>query len=315
MPTVGRSGASERRAARKWKGDPAGPGDEADLGDLLTHVARGDQTAFERVYDEVSGPVYGLALRIVRDPAQSEEVAQEVLVEVWRTASRYEAGRGSAMSWVMMLAHRRAVDRVRSAQAAAEREQRVGRADGPVYVAARDAARTRARPGRAYPPGAAARRPPGLGPRPPDRLDAVCRLSRPGCRAGRRHSARRAYEGPRRRAEPRHRRGDGPPDARTVTGKVRPGGSGTVVASRSLGKAVIVMRGLPELSSARTYELWLMGPRPPRPAGTVRPPAKGDPGPVLATGLGDATQIGITVEPAAGSQRPTTPPIFTATLF
>jgi len=104
------------------------------------------------------------------------------------------------------------------------------------------------------------------------------------------------------------------PDARTVTGKVAPGGSGTVVASRSLGKAVIVMSGLPKLSSARTYELWLMGPRPPRPAGTMRPPAKGDPAPVLATGLGDATQIGITVEPAAGSQRPTTPPIFTATI-
>ena len=124
---------SERRAARQWKGDPAGFDDEADLGDLLTHVARGDQTAFERVYDEVSGPVYGLALRIVRDPAQSEEVAQEVLVDVWRTASRFEPGRGSAMSWVMMLAHRRAVDRVRSAQAAAEREQRVGREAGPAY--------------------------------------------------------------------------------------------------------------------------------------------------------------------------------------
>ncbi|MDN3355732.1 ECF RNA polymerase sigma factor SigK [Actinomadura sp. DC4] len=124
---------SERRAARHWKGQPADLGDEADLGDLLAHVARGDQTAFERVYDEVAGPIYGLALRIVRDPAQSEEVAQEVLVDVWRTASRYEAGRGSAMSWVMMLAHRRAVDRVRSAQAAAEREERVGRAATPAY--------------------------------------------------------------------------------------------------------------------------------------------------------------------------------------
>ncbi|MDN3355733.1 anti-sigma factor [Actinomadura sp. DC4] len=104
------------------------------------------------------------------------------------------------------------------------------------------------------------------------------------------------------------------PDAHRVTGKVGPGGTGTVVASRSLGKAVVVMSGLPPLSSAKTYELWLMGPRPPRPAGTMRPPATGDPGPVLATGLGDATQIGLTVEPAAGSQRPTSPPIFTATL-
>jgi RNA polymerase sigma-70 factor (ECF subfamily) len=124
---------SDRRAARLWKGDPGDQERPADLGDLLTHVARGDQTAFEQVYDEVSGPVYGLALRIVRDPAQSEEVAQEVLVDVWRTASRYEPGRGSAMSWVMMLAHRRAVDRVRSAQASAEREQRAGREAGPAY--------------------------------------------------------------------------------------------------------------------------------------------------------------------------------------
>lgn len=104
------------------------------------------------------------------------------------------------------------------------------------------------------------------------------------------------------------------PDARTITAPVRPGGSGTVVASRSLGKAVVVMSGLPSLPSAKTYELWLMGPRPPRPAGTMRPPATGTPGPVLASGLGDATQIGITIEPAAGSPRPTTPPIFTATL-
>jgi RNA polymerase sigma-70 factor (ECF subfamily) len=124
---------SDRRAARLWKGDPGDQERQADLGDLLTHVARGDQSAFEQVYDEVSGPVYGLALRIVRDPAQSEEVAQEVLVDVWRTASRYEPGRGSAMSWVMMLAHRRAVDRVRSAQASAEREQRAGREAGPAY--------------------------------------------------------------------------------------------------------------------------------------------------------------------------------------
>jgi anti-sigma-K factor RskA len=104
------------------------------------------------------------------------------------------------------------------------------------------------------------------------------------------------------------------PDARTASGAVRPGGSGTVVASRSLGKAVIVMSGLPQLSSAKTYELWLMGPQPPRPAGTMRPPAHGNPKPILATGLGDATQIGLTIEPAEGSSRPTSAPIFTATL-
>ncbi|GLZ09338.1 RNA polymerase sigma factor SigK [Actinomadura sp. NBRC 104412] len=96
-----------------------------DLGELFGRVARGDQRAFEQVYDRLSGPVYGLALRIVRDPAQAEEVAQEVLVELWRKASHYRPERGSAFSWAMTLAHRRAVDRVRSAQAGKNREVRV----------------------------------------------------------------------------------------------------------------------------------------------------------------------------------------------
>ena len=61
---------------------------------------------------------------MVRDPAQSEEVTQEVMLEVWRTASRFDPHRGSAMAWLMTLAHRRAVDRVRSGLAAAEREAR-----------------------------------------------------------------------------------------------------------------------------------------------------------------------------------------------
>ncbi|MER6565798.1 sigma-70 family RNA polymerase sigma factor [Streptomyces sp. NPDC001093] len=92
--------------------------------ELLVLVAGGDQRAFEDLYALVSGPVYGLVRRVVRDPAQSEEVAQEVLLETWRSAARYDPGRGSALSWILTLAHRRAVDRVRSARAAGEREQR-----------------------------------------------------------------------------------------------------------------------------------------------------------------------------------------------
>jgi RNA polymerase sigma-70 factor (ECF subfamily) len=98
---------------------------EAD--ELLVLVAGGDQKAFEELYGLVSGPVFGLVRRVVRDPAQSEEVAQEVLLELWRSAARFDPGRGSALSWVLTLAHRRAVDRVRSARAATERERREGR--------------------------------------------------------------------------------------------------------------------------------------------------------------------------------------------
>lgn len=104
-----------------------------DLEALLGRVARGDEAAFERVYDQVSGPVYGVVLRVLRDPAQSEEVAQEVLVEVWRSAARFDPNRGSALSWVMTMAHRRAVDRVRSAQAAGDRERRANPPPGPAY--------------------------------------------------------------------------------------------------------------------------------------------------------------------------------------
>ena len=102
-----------------------------DPADLLARVARGDQAAFEAVYDQFAGPVYGLVRKVLRDPAQSEEVAQEVMLDVWRTASRFDAARGSAGAWVMTIAHRRAVDRVRSEQAATRREQSM--AFGPVH--------------------------------------------------------------------------------------------------------------------------------------------------------------------------------------
>ncbi|MFI1931722.1 sigma-70 family RNA polymerase sigma factor [Streptomyces sp. NPDC020330] len=105
------------------------PSPGPDLQELMVRVARGDQDAFAALYDAVSGPVLGLVRSVLRDPAQSEEVAQEVLVEVWRTAPRFRASRGSAMNWVLTLAHRRAVDRVRSAEAAAAREHKAALLD------------------------------------------------------------------------------------------------------------------------------------------------------------------------------------------
>jgi RNA polymerase sigma-70 factor (ECF subfamily) len=106
----------------------------ADLDGLLTLVGRRDQAAFEAVYDRVAAPVFGLIRRVLRDSAQSEEVAQETLLEVWRTAERFDPARGPALTWVMTIAHRRAVDRVRSEAAAAQREARAASAAVPVHA-------------------------------------------------------------------------------------------------------------------------------------------------------------------------------------
>jgi RNA polymerase sigma-70 factor (ECF subfamily) len=105
---------------------------DADLGRLLALAGRGDQAAFEAVYDRVAAPVFGISRRVLRDSAQAEEVAQETLLEVWRAAARFDRARGSALSWVITIAHRRAVDRVRSETAAAQREARAAAADVPV---------------------------------------------------------------------------------------------------------------------------------------------------------------------------------------
>lgn len=111
---------------------PSGAGGGAAPEDLMVRVARGDATAFSELYDVLAPRVYGLVRRVLRNPAQSEEVTQEVLVEVWRTAARFDTRRGSVSSWVLTMAHRRAVDRVRSEQAAADREQAVAATSGEV---------------------------------------------------------------------------------------------------------------------------------------------------------------------------------------
>lgn len=111
-------------SGRAWpqRGAESSNGNDSDLADLLGQVAKGDLAAFDAVYDRMAAAIFGVVRGVVRDGPQAEEVTQEVVVEVWRMASRFDRGKGSAMAWVTTIAHRRAIDRVRSEQKAAERE-------------------------------------------------------------------------------------------------------------------------------------------------------------------------------------------------
>ncbi|NUU14137.1 ECF RNA polymerase sigma factor SigK [Curtobacterium pusillum] len=99
---------------------------QASPDDLLSRVATGDQAAFSDLYDVLSGRVLGLVTRLLRDRAQSEEVTQEVFLEVWQQATRFDRKRGTAASWILTMAHRRAVDRVRASQSSHDRDTKVG---------------------------------------------------------------------------------------------------------------------------------------------------------------------------------------------
>jgi RNA polymerase sigma-70 factor (ECF subfamily) len=108
-------------AASPTPGAGAAATRSALIGHLLVRVGRGDEASFDELYTAVAGSVFGVALRVVRDRAIAEEVAQDVLVEVWRSAARYRPEAGSGRTWILTMAHRRAIDRVRSEQAHTDR--------------------------------------------------------------------------------------------------------------------------------------------------------------------------------------------------
>jgi RNA polymerase sigma-70 factor, ECF subfamily len=101
---------------------------DQDLSRLIASVALGDQAAFASLYDALSPSVFGVVKRVLRDPSQAEEVTQEVFVEIWRLATRFDAERGGVRTWALTIAHRRAVDRVRSEQSHRDRNMAVGAA-------------------------------------------------------------------------------------------------------------------------------------------------------------------------------------------
>jgi RNA polymerase sigma-70 factor, ECF subfamily len=117
------------RAFRRLHSTPDPPISEHHdpLARALVSAGRGDESAFASLYDELAALVYGIILRVVRDSSQAEEVTQEVFVELWRLAPRYDESRGSVKAWAATVAHRRAIDRVRSEQSARDRLERDAR--------------------------------------------------------------------------------------------------------------------------------------------------------------------------------------------
>jgi RNA polymerase sigma-70 factor (ECF subfamily) len=86
-----------------WEGDAA----------LAARLVEGDEDALRRLYDRLAGRVRAIALRLLARPSEADDVVQETFVEVWRSADRYDPARGSLATWVSIIAHRRAVDRLR----------------------------------------------------------------------------------------------------------------------------------------------------------------------------------------------------------
>lgn len=106
------------------------PRSDSDLDDLLRRVARGDVVAFAMFYDHTRARVFGLVSRVLRDRGYSEETTQEVYLQVWRSAASFDPSAGSAAAWLITLAHRRAVDRVRAEQAARRRDSKYAAMSG-----------------------------------------------------------------------------------------------------------------------------------------------------------------------------------------
>jgi RNA polymerase sigma-70 factor (ECF subfamily) len=109
-----------------------------DLTTYIARVAEGDQAAFAALYDLLAPSVYGVVRRVLRDPSQAEEVTQEVFVEIWKQAARYDVERGGVRTWALTIAHRRAVDRVRSEQSHRDRQASVGAASLEVRATPED---------------------------------------------------------------------------------------------------------------------------------------------------------------------------------
>lgn len=119
------------RDGRPWARDMEPLTQELDDARLVDAVGCGDQHALAEVYRRHGDGVYGLARRVLNDPAMAEEITQEVFLRLWDEPHRFDASRGALRSFLLRQAHSRAVERVRSEEARRRREDRVDREASP----------------------------------------------------------------------------------------------------------------------------------------------------------------------------------------
>lgn len=249
--------------------DAGGGGTGRDLDRLIGLVARGDQAAFEAVYDRLAGPVFGLICKVVRDPAQSEEVAQETATRLALAVARVPPP--SLKVAVMTGAARtRQLPPVAAARPQAE-PRATWRPHAAVVVAA---------------------------------LATVIVVVLAVALAVQRSDLDNARAQQRAVAAVLNA-----PDARLVTGRTSVGGTTTVVVAGRLRKMIVTTNGLPALANSKVYQLWLIGPGGATSAGLLPGATQGRTAPVLASGLVPGDKLGVTVEPAGGTKQPTTTPI------
>ena len=94
---------------------------------LCDAALSGNSLAFGAAYDDYAPLLYGLLLRIVRDPADAQEILQETFLAAWNDARKFDASRGSELAWLISMARSRAIDRLRARQRRAGREQEAAR--------------------------------------------------------------------------------------------------------------------------------------------------------------------------------------------